>query len=135
MSSVSTGTLNSATPSGFGDRARFHKLVLSVSPDASGDIVGIITGVEGLLHKVTFDPDAVGIPDNNFDVTIKDEYGVDLLGGKGANLSNSSSTTLNCMINDSSYGKGNITEGDLALVSANTGSAGAIVGITLYSEI
>src|SRR5688500_9373489 len=49
----------------------------------------------GEIVRVTFDPDSGGTqPSDQYDATITDSAGVDILGGQGANLSNVTSTQV-----------------------------------------
>lgn len=56
--------------------------------DAGGDADAVFS-VNGELLAVEFCPGTGGVqPDNSYDVTLTDEYGVDVLAGMGADLSN-----------------------------------------------
>lgn len=75
------------------DKAQFpcRKILLAWTSDASGNVSGTLTPViSGTLARVVFIPGSGGTqPSSLYDVTLLDESGVDVLGGQGANLSNS----------------------------------------------
>lgn len=72
------------------------KLSLTWTSDADGDVSGNASSVfSGEILKVTFVPGSGGDqPSDLYDVTLDDEEGVDLLQGLGANLSNSTTTSV-----------------------------------------
>lgn len=63
-----------------------------VTLDWEADESGVASGeisLRGILANVSFEPGAAPYqPTNNYDVTILDNAGADVLGGAGANLSN-----------------------------------------------
>lgn len=52
------------------------------------------TALRGEILRVTFDPRTSASPTNAYDVTIKDEEGIDLLAGLGSSLSTNTVTTV-----------------------------------------
>lgn len=48
--------------------------------------------ITGIIQSVTFVPDETDNPLDGYDVVIEDEDGADVLGGNGANISNTGST-------------------------------------------
>lgn len=53
---------------------------------ASGGTVSQSLGkINGKLCAMETDPDGTDAPDDNYDITILDEYSIDVLGGAGAN--------------------------------------------------
>jgi len=56
--------------------------------DGSGDATAILTKVDidGIIMGISMIPDGVDPPDANWDLTIVDEFGLDLLRGLGTNL-------------------------------------------------
>ena len=56
--------------------------------NSSGAASGTITSLNGVLLAVTFYPGAA-TPTTAYDVVVTDAYGVDILGGTGANISSS----------------------------------------------
>lgn len=64
--------------------------------DASGDVTeNTFAAKRGRLMRVIFVPDGGGTqPSDNYDVTLLDENGIDLLGGLGANRSNATKSHL-----------------------------------------
>ncbi|MEX2113320.1 MAG: hypothetical protein WD845_09050 [Pirellulales bacterium] len=60
------------------------------SVTAAPDVWGFPGAIIGTLHRVAFIPDGGGTqPTTLYDVTLLDENAIDVLGGQGANLSNS----------------------------------------------
>ena len=51
---------------------------------ATGDLGNVYNGV---LHNAVFVPSATAPPTDQYDVTIMDDFGLDILGGGGANRS------------------------------------------------
>jgi len=56
--------------------------------DASGNATGTISEIEGTIERIVYLPntDSSTQPDDNYDVTLLDENGLDVLRGTGANL-------------------------------------------------
>ena len=109
-----------------------RKLILDWLSDASGDVNGTKVEVSGEILRVTFKPDGGGTqPTALYDVTLDDDDGVDVLNGKGANLSNTATTTIAPMIGDgTTTDKIVAVDGRLELKVTNAGNAkGGIVSI------
>ena len=103
--------------------------------DASGDVdVDAIAMVQGEIQSVHYFPDAGGTqPSDNYDLTMADTYGVDILTGTGSNLSQTTDTYAVPAL--STYFKVVIEAGSYDLVIANAGNAkGGIVEV-LVREI
>ena len=103
--------------------------------DASGDVdVDAIAMVQGEIQSVHYFPDAGGTqPSDNYDLTMADSYGVDILTGTGSNLSQTTDTWAVPAL--STYFKVVIEAGSYDLVIANAGNAkGGIVEV-LVREI
>ena len=103
--------------------------------DASGDVdVDAIAMVQGEIQSVHYFPDAGGTqPSDNYDLTMADSYGVDILTGTGSNLSKTTDTWAVPAL--STYFKVVIEAGSYDLVIANAGNAkGGIVEV-LVREI
>ena len=67
-----------------------RKYVFSWTSDASGDVSGTVSTyfISGTIVKAVFVPGSGGVaPTANYDVTLLDEQGADVLGGQGANRS------------------------------------------------
>ena len=63
---------------------------------AGGAVTGTVSKVDGRIERVTFIPGAAPKhPANAYDITLKDEDGVDVLAGLGANLS---SNVTSCVV-------------------------------------
>jgi len=97
---------------------------------ASGDTA---SHVRGEILRVVCDPDDTSVPTNNYDVTLTDASGIDLLAGKGANLS---STTASSIVPGEEITDGTTTSvvpfainEKLSLVATNTGNetAGVVI--------
>tara|TARA_R110002020_G_scaffold138674_7_gene309160 strand:+ start:4142 stop:4525 length:384 start_codon:yes stop_codon:yes gene_type:complete len=98
--------------------------------DASGDVdVDAIAMVQGEIQSVHYFPDAGGTqPSDNYDLTMADTYGVDILTGTGSNLSQTTDTYAVPAL--STYFKVVIEAGSYDLVIANAGNAkGGIVEV------
>ena len=98
--------------------------------DASGDVdVDASAMVQGEIQSVHYFPDAGGTqPSDNYDLTMADTYGVDILTGTGSNLSQTTDTYAVPAL--STYFKVVIEAGSYDLVIANAGNAkGGIVEV------
>jgi len=109
------------------------KLIMDWLSDASGDVNGVLSGViSGEILRATFIPDGGGTaPTNLYDVTLEDEDGIDLVGGKGANLSNTVTTSIAPLIGDGTTTNRPVAvDGTLELKVSNAGNAkGGIVSV------
>ncbi len=73
----------------------FNRTSVAWVCDASGAVSGLSFGLAGTIAKVQFKPDAGGTqPTDQYDMTIMDAAGVDILAGQGANLSNTTATSI-----------------------------------------
>ena len=100
--------------------------------DASGDVdTDAIPMVQGEIQKVSYLPDAGGTqPSDNYDLTMADSYGVDILTATGANLSQTTDTWAVPAL--STYFKVIIPAGSYDLVIENAGNAkGGIVEVII----
>jgi|TARA_R110002124_G_scaffold157804_2_gene324838 hypothetical protein len=100
--------------------------------DASGDVdVDAIPMIQGEIQSVHYFPDAGGTqPSDNYDLTMADSFGVDILTGTGANLSQTTDTYAVPAL--STYFKVVIEAGSYDLVVANAGNAkGGIVEVVI----
>tara|TARA_Y100000310_G_scaffold299414_1_gene334250 strand:+ start:356 stop:760 length:405 start_codon:yes stop_codon:yes gene_type:complete len=72
------------------DRAGVVRYAIDWLTDASGDVdTTTFDAMDGTIIQVEFTPDSGGTqPSNNYDLTILDEHGADVLNGEGSNLSN-----------------------------------------------
>jgi hypothetical protein len=98
--------------------------------DSSGDVdVDAIAMVQGEIQSVHYFPDAGGTqPTDNYDLTMADSYGVDILTATGANLSQTTDTWAVPAL--STYFKVVIEAGSYDLVIENAGNAkGGIVEV------
>ncbi len=67
-----------------------------VSDASTGAVSGNLSkALSGVIERVTFVPEGGGTqPDNLYDVVLNDVEGFDVLNGKGANLSESATTSV-----------------------------------------
>lgn len=93
--------------------------------DASGVVSGTTVHVEGVIERVVFVPGAGGVqPTDAYDLLLNDADGVDVLAGKGANLSQTNKTQVCPFIGDgTTTNKPVAVAGTLELVAANAGNA------------
>ena len=79
------GSSTTVTTRKIGDCTKIKAVWLS--DDATGAVSGVIAGdVVGKPMLLTTVPGAAGLaPDDNYDITITDENGIDILAGLGAN--------------------------------------------------
>lgn len=69
-----------------------YSTIINWTSDSSGNYSGTVD-VNGCILNAVFAPGSGGSqPSNNYDVTINDAQGVDILAGLGANLSNTTAT-------------------------------------------
>ena len=101
------------------------RVAISWTSDASGDATYTTTQLGGVILRVTFDPDGTAAPTDNYDITLKDENGIDVLAGSGANLSTSTTSSVCPQINDQSAAAATAAaiSGTLALAVSNAGNA------------
>jgi len=107
--------------------AHIRLVVWDWESDESGDVSEETSAaVAGLLRRVVTVPDSGDTqPSDQYDIELQDEQGVDLLGGSGANRSNSSAEQI---IPDPAVAVGS----RLTLVVSN---AGDTKGGTVYAYI
>jgi hypothetical protein len=74
---------------------QIRQKVLAWISDASGNVDQLIGQMNGLIVGVSFVPDGGGTqPTDGYDVVINDVFGIDILSGQGANLSNVNKTSV-----------------------------------------
>lgn len=69
--------------------------------NASGVVSETINFPGGLIKRVTFWPDPDFQPTDNYAVTLKDEEGVDILGGRGASVDSDAASSIVPLVNSS----------------------------------
>lgn len=95
-----------------------RKIKFAWTSDASGDATGTTTkSYTGELLRLITVPDGTSAPTDDYDITITDEDGVDVLIGQGANRDTANTeqviaSSLGCVANDK-----------LTLTVANAGNA------------
>ena len=106
------------------------KKIKWVWTSTSGGAADLVTtkAFDGLLERVAFIPDGGGTqPTDNYDITITDADGVDVLAGLGANLSNAAT-----VVKTHANGLTAVAGSTLTLNVTNAGSAkGGIVIVYL----
>jgi hypothetical protein len=104
-----------------------RSLALAWTSSAGGAVSGIPTleKIAGEMLRVVFIPGSGGVqPTDAYDVTLLDDDGLDVLAGKGANLSNSSASTICPLVGDGTTTvRPCAIDGNLTLVVANAGNA------------
>lgn len=73
---------------------RLRRMQLDWVSDSNGDVSEVIGGLNGTLSGVEFVPstDSGTQPTDQYDLTLLSEAGIDVLKGKGGNLSNSTAS-------------------------------------------
>ena len=103
------------------------KVTLDWASDAAGAVNGTKTkALSGVISRVVFVPDSGGTqPTNLYDVTLEDEDGLDVLNGKGADLSNTTKSQTDVGVTDGTAGNfsGMAVDGLLELKVTNAGNA------------
>jgi len=104
-----------------------------LSDDAAGTASASTTRLNGVIGRVCFESDAGGTqPDDNWDVTLTDDTGFDILVGAGANVDRSATQCIVPMIQDSDGTNQSVVLIDdiIDLAVSNAGNAkGGIVHI------
>lgn len=117
-----------------------HRTVKKITMDwlsnASGAVSGTATKARsGQILRVVFQPDSGGTqPTDQYDVTLLDDDGMDVLAGVGANLSNAANSQVVPVVTDGN--NGNMApvafDGTLELQVANAGNAKGGIVIIYY---
>lgn len=105
---------------------RPKKVTFTWTASAGGAVSGTLSAlVRGVIKRVVFAPGSGGTqPDNLYDVTLLDATGVDVLAGRGANLSNSAASQAVPLIGDGTTTDREVAINDtLELQVANAGNA------------
>jgi len=92
---------------------------------ADGTLSEIIAAIQGTIERIVFKPssDAGETPFSLYDVTLLDRDGIDILSGKGANLSNTAASSV--LVTDTTPVLPIATIGLLTLNVAHADSGGA----------
>lgn len=78
-----------------GPHGTVERVKLNWVSDAAGAVSGTKVAVRGKITNVVFKPGASAVqPTDLYDVTLLDDAGVDVLKGRGANLSNATATRV-----------------------------------------
>ena len=99
--------------------------------DASGNCTASLTEINGTIERIVFNPDdGATSPTAAYDVTLKDVDDVDVLNGKGANLSASATTSVVATSTDSTTYLPMAALAPLSLAVTNAGASnGGIIRI------
>jgi hypothetical protein len=102
-----------------------RQLRLAWTSDAAGAVSGTLVHASGELVRVVFIPGTGGVvPTTLYDVTIEDADGLDVLAGKGANLSEVNKTQIVPLIGDGTTTQQRVAlSSTLELKVANAGNA------------
>lgn len=103
-----------------------RSIALDWTSDAGGAVSGIpSTHVSGVIERAVFVPGAAGVqPTDAYDVTLLDDDGLDVLAGRGANLSNANKSQSVPLVGDGTTTDTRVAiDGQLNLVVANAGNA------------
>lgn len=92
---------------------------------ADGTLSAAVTAIQGTIERIVFLPasDTGETPFNLYDVTLIDRDGIDVLGGKGANLSNTAASSV--LVTDATPVLPIATIGPLTLNITHADSGGA----------
>lgn len=76
------------------------RLDIDWTSDASGNCNDSTKkfGLNGIVEVLITDPDGTNAPTNLYDIVIKNEYGIDILQGLGANRSDTTNEAVNIVI-------------------------------------
>lgn len=124
MAGAVTYTIEKAGKS-FSTNKLYIKMTGSWTTDSSGDVNGITTAfkVSGVPILIITDPDGTDIPTDNYDITLIDDDGYDVLQGKGVDRDSSLTEQVSYL--------GVVFNTNLTLVVDNAGNAKKGV-ITIY---
>jgi hypothetical protein len=104
------------------------------SSASTGAVSGIPSeAIAGEILRIVFTPGTSGVqPTNLYDLTLLDEDGFDVLGGKGADLSNAAASDMCPLIGDgTSTNQRRAVDGTLTLTIAAAGNSKA-GSVTIY---
>lgn len=108
---------------------RILEVTATLTSDSSGDATGETTfTVEGMFMGVMVNPDGTAAPTDDWDLTVKNEDAVDLLGGNGADLDTSTGEYRPCLVTNKVDATNHleyvpIANSKLTFTGANMGSA------------
>lgn len=102
---------------------KVRKYVVAWTSDASGDATATLP-LDGCLVRMVTNPDGTDAPTDNYDITIIDEDGVDLLNGEGADRDTANSEQV--FLTDPAFHNGDVT---VTIANAGDTKAGTV---TLY---
>lgn len=125
--SVSAATGEVVSPPVFHTISGITQIAIDWTSDATNDATITLSGVAGILHRVSFNPDAGGTqPDDNYDVTISDVDGVQLF--TTSTLDETNSSTVAILVTDGSGYIPTPILGDMTIVigAAGAGNGGII---------
>lgn len=103
-----------------------RSIALDWTCSAGGAVSGIpSSALSGVIERVAFVPGAGGVePSDDYDVTLLDEDGLDVLAGKGGNLAQATASQAVPLIGDGTTTNQKVAiDGQLTLTVANAGNA------------
>lgn len=98
------------------------KIDVAWTSDANGDADGATLDISGRVLRVVTVPGAA-TPTNNYDVTIEDEDGVDILDGQGANRSDTTAQQVAAVLTKGGGVVATAVEGTIEPKVANAGDS------------
>lgn len=110
-----SGTVTTAFTPDNNQRKTFMLCSITWESNGDGDATATIKGIRGTIERITYNPGPTA-PEDNYDVTLKDQDGIDVLNGTGANLHTTNTLNTVTTINDGTTYLPMGTMGDLALV-------------------
>ena len=130
-------TVTSGTVTMTGSKAPFRGALLSqridCTSDDNEDVVATITRIQGTIERVILNPDGgAEAPTNNYDITLTDQDGIDILGGWGANRSSVTTQQDIPTIDDGAGYFRMPTVGPLTLAMSNMGAANGTVLCVIF---
>jgi hypothetical protein len=92
--------------------------------DSGGNVVATTNDIEGEIRRFVVNPaDGASSPTDNYDLTVTDRDSIDIIGGQGANLSQSTNTNTVCTVNDGTTYMALVTRGTHTITITNAGNA------------
>ena len=89
---------------------------------AGGAVTANITALSGTLMRVVTNPGATA-PTDDYDITLKDQDGLDILAGGGANRDTANTEEFTPFGTDATFGTPMVFDGDLALAITTAGAS------------
>lgn len=113
-------------------KGNMRRILMAVTADASGgsvDNVDTEKNIDGEVLFVVTDPGAT-VPTNDYDITLADSQGCDILGSEGDNRS--STTTQQAMLKIGNHYGPRYVEGPLTLGISGNSVNSALINVYIY---